>query len=365
MRQIAFTLTGAILLVSAVFAQLKVDVSLVNVVATVTDDKGLYVPDLSAEDFIVKEDGQPQTIAHLTQSDDMPVSMGIALDTSGSMERKIATATGAVERFIRTIHPDDDIFLITFSERPVVRQDFTSDRDKLAAALRKVSVGGGTALYDALDDSLRKVAKGSHDKKAVLLITDGVDTASYTTFDEAQLSVRESELLVYCIGIAPANMGTMTERNPTPPNNGGTYPGGRRGGGYPGGGYPGGVGIPIPGVPGGIPLPIPGRRPFPFQVSQRRGTGGPMNPDTVDMNILNAFADASGGKAWLLSGNWTEGRGNQVESILDEIASELRNQYSIGYYPTHPLQDGKWHRIEITAKNPKYHVRSRKEYFGK
>ena len=90
-----------------------------------------------------------------------------------------------------------------------------------------------------------------------------------------------------------------------------------------------------------------------------------MNPDTVDMNILNAFADASGGKAWLLSGNWTEGRGNQVESILDEIASELRNQYSIGYYPTHPLQDGKWHRIEITAKNPKYHVRSRKEYFGK
>ena len=90
-----------------------------------------------------------------------------------------------------------------------------------------------------------------------------------------------------------------------------------------------------------------------------------MNPDTVDMDVLNSFADASGGKAWLLSGNWTEGRGNQVESILDEIASELRNQYSIGYYPTHPLQDGKWHRIEITTKNPKYHVRARKEYFGK
>ena len=90
-----------------------------------------------------------------------------------------------------------------------------------------------------------------------------------------------------------------------------------------------------------------------------------MNPDTVDMAVLNAFADASGGKAWLLSGAWTEGRGNQVENILDEIASELRNQYSIGYYPQHPLQDGKWHRIEITAKNSRYHVRARKEYFGK
>lgn len=365
MKRFIYALIGAIVLGSAVFAQLKVDVALINVVATVTDDRGLYVPDLTAEDFIIQEDGKNQTISHLSQSDDVPVSMGITLDTSGSMERKIGTATNAVERFIRTIHPDDDIFLMTFSERPLLRQDFTSDRDKLASALRRVTVGGGTALYDALDDSLRKVRKGSHEKKAILLITDGVDTASYTRFDEAQLSVRESELLVYCIGIAPSNMGTMTERNPTPPSNGGGYPGGRRGGGYPGGGYPGGgIGIPIPGVPGGIPLPIPGRRPFQSQLLQRPGSG-PMNPDSVDMNILNAFADASGGKAWLLSGTWTEGRGNQVEKILDEIASELRNQYSIGYYPDHPLQDGKWHRIEITAKNPKYHIRARKEYFGK
>src|SRR5215467_14202378 len=128
MRRFGFALIGATLLGSAVFAQLKVDVALINVVATVTDDKGVYVPDLQAEDFIVQEDGQTQTVSHLSQSDDMPVSMGITLDTSGSMERKIATATGAVERFIRTIHPDDDIFLMTFSERPVLRQDFTADR---------------------------------------------------------------------------------------------------------------------------------------------------------------------------------------------------------------------------------------------
>jgi len=365
MWRLGLALAVGVFLTSVVLAQLKVDVALINVVATVTDDKGLYISDLMADDFVVEEDGQPQTISHLSQSDDLPVSMGITLDTSGSMERKIATATGAVERFIRTVHQDDDIFLMTFSDRPILRQDFTSDRDKLAAALRKVSVGGGTALYDALDESLRKVKKGTHDKRAILLLTDGEDTSSYISFDQAQLSVRESELLVYCIGIAPANMGPLTERPypPSGPGTGGGYPGG--GGRYPGGGrrYPGGVGIPIPGIPGGgIPLPIPGRRPMSFQTRQRRSPAG---LDTVDMTVLNAFADASGGKAWLLSGNWTEGRGNQVENILDEIASELRNQYSIGYYPSHPLQDGKWHRIEIRAKNPKYHVRARKEYFGR
>ena len=82
------------------------------------------------------------------------------------------------------------------------------------------------------------------------------------------------------------------------------------------------------------------------------------------MNVLNSFADASGGKAWLLSGTLTEGRGNQIERALDEIAAELRNQYSIGYYPSHALKDGKWHRIELRAKDSGYHVRARKDYFG-
>ena len=97
-----------------------------------------------------------------------------------------------------------------------------------------------------------------------------------------------------------------------------------------------------------------------------QGPGGSRgNVDTVDMSVLNTFADASGGKAWLLSGNWSDKRGNQIDNALDEIAAELRNQYSIGYYPSHSLQDGKWHRIEIHATNPRYHVRARKEYFGK
>ena len=127
--------------------------------ATVTGERGRYVPDLQAEDFVIEEDGQVQKITHFDQSSDLPVSMGVVLDTSGSMESKITTATNAVERFIRTIHKDDDIFLMTFSGRPELRQDFTSDRDRLAAALRRVRVSGDTALYDALDESLRKIKR--------------------------------------------------------------------------------------------------------------------------------------------------------------------------------------------------------------
>src|SRR5262245_41802569 len=234
--------------VSLAVAQLKVDVGLVNVFATVTDDKGRYVADLAPEDLIVEEDGQVQQISHFDQSNDLPVSVGILLDTSGSMERKIATATKSVERFIRTIHEDDDIFLMTFSNQPNLRQDFTDDREKLAAALRRVVVSGGTALYDALDDGLHNIKRGKHDKKAIHLITEGQDTARGITFDQAALAVRESELLVYCLGISPGSSGIFTEGSPrTSPPNRRRPSTGRRGSGTP---------FPFPGIPG-IPN-IPG-----------------------------------------------------------------------------------------------------------
>src|SRR5215469_10870322 len=130
-------LIAALLTIPMIAAQLKVDVALVNVVATITDENGHYVPDLTEDDLTVVEDGQTQKIAHLTQSDDLPVSMGIVLDTSGSMLRKIGTATSAVEKFIRTIHRDDDIFLMTFSDTPILRQDFTDNRARLASALNR------------------------------------------------------------------------------------------------------------------------------------------------------------------------------------------------------------------------------------
>src|SRR3989442_4351179 len=240
-----------IVVVPALAVQLKVDVALVNVVATVTDETGHYVSDLTEHDLVVLEDGKEQKISHFSQSNDLPVSMGVLLDSSGSMERKIGTATTAVERFIRSIHKDDDVFLMTFANRPDLRQDFTNDRERLARALNRVMVGGVTALYDALDEGLQKIKQGRHEKKAILLLTDGEDTSSFMTFDQAQSMVRESELLVYCLGISPFG-GFLSERRP------GQYPDPSRRRdprtgpsiGFP---FPG-----IPGIPGGPGRPYPG-----------------------------------------------------------------------------------------------------------
>jgi Ca-activated chloride channel family protein len=294
---------------------LRVDVRLVNITATVTDENGRYAAGLSADDFLVEEDGVIQEIAHFTQDRDIPVSVGIVLDTSGSMERKIRTAVDAVDTFIRTIHPDDDIFLMTFAGEPVLRQDFTSDRTRLSRALRSLRLAGGTALYDALDEGLQKIRSGRHDKRAILLISDGEDTSSQIGFNEALRVVRESELLVYALGIAPATFGERTDHVPF------TWP----------------------------PSTLPGRRRIPNR-NQR---------DAVDMTVLNSFADHSGGRAFLLSDTWV-GRGSQIEKVLTQVADELRSQYTLGYYPK-TSEDGRFHSIKVRTRRG-HVVRTRTGY---
>jgi VWFA-related protein len=331
------------LLAAAALAQINVNVQLVNIVATVTDNRGRYIDNLKASDFSLMEDGASQEIAHFAHSNDLPVSVGIVLDTSTSMERKISTATRAVDRFLRDIHADDDIFLMTFDQSVRLRQDFTSDRDKLGNALDKVDLASGTSLYDGVIDGLNKLRRGKYPKKAILLISDGLDTTSNSSFDRARIAVRESEALVYALGIAPdaATRGPMSEKPPVI-----TTPGRRNPSPFP--------------IPGGIPFPfpIPGQARSQFPGGNTRAS----DLDAVDMKVLNSFADSSGGKAWLIG---ADNRRTRLQEALDEIADELRNQYSLGYYPTHDLKDGKWHRIELTMKNRSYRVRYKEDYFGK
>jgi VWFA-related protein len=338
------SILALLFLVGAAGAQLRVDVRLVNVVATVTDDRGRYVSGLKAEDFGLKEDEIPQQITHFSSSSDQPVSVGIILDSSTSMERKISTATRAVDRFLRDIHPDDEIYLMTFDGSVKMRQEFTNNREKLWDALEKVKLGNSTSLYDAVIRGTDAVRKGKYPKKAVLLISDGVDTASDHDFNVARMTVRESEILVYALGIAPDGglREPMTERSPFPSP------------GAPGGRIPTNP-IPIPGVGGPFPIPLPGpgRRQFP---------GGRASMDSVDMQVLETLAEDSGGKAWYIAGS---SRRNLIQDALDEIADELRNQYNLGYYPAHDLKDGKWHRIELTLKGFDYNIRYKQEYLGK
>ncbi|HEX4999091.1 MAG TPA: VWA domain-containing protein [Terriglobia bacterium] len=330
MRKAVFALCAALTLGSAALAQLRVDVALVEIVATVTDDRGRYVSGLTADDFILEEDGVPQAIAHVTPSNNLPVSLGILLDVSSSMRRKMDTATAAIERFIRTIHEDDDIFLMTFADRSAILQEFTNDRNKLGAAMRRIQLGPNTALYDAVDDGLLHIQRAIYKKRAILLVTDGEESgASADTYNEALANVREDEVMLYCLGIAPSS---TVDDFPRPSLRGPSLGPAPRGG--PRGGFGSGF------------LPQ----------AQRRGAG---SLDTVNMEVLRAFADASGGQAWLV-----RDEGRDMDRIMDIIANELRNQYNIDYYPSRPLKDGKWHQVEIRMKNPRHTVRARKDYFG-
>ena len=305
--------TAALLLVSALLGaqlRLKSDVLLINVIATVVDGKGRTVPNLTIDDFILEEDGQPQAIKLLLPSEDLPISVGVMLDASKSMESKIRTAQRAVDRFLSIIHGDDEIFLMTFAMRASLIADFTTDRTRLRnALLTGVHVSGGTALYDSLHQGLQKVQQGRYEKKAVLLVTDGEDTTSLTRFDKALQYVREAEMLVYSIGIKGA-----------PEFDLGADPSARD-----------------------------------SRVSAR-------NTTTVDMTVLNRFGEASGGRAWEIS---EAAFGKNMDAVLDTIAAELRSQYSIGYYPTRSTKDGKWHTVRIRMKNPDYVARGRKEYLDK
>src|SRR5262249_989614 len=137
------------------------------------------------------------------QNADTPVSVRVVIDTNGSMRLKLDTAVDAVERFVRTVYSKDDIFIMGFDSEAYLLQDFTSDRAKLGKALRDADSGGGTALYDAMEQALAKIKKGSNNKRAILLVTDDQDTTSRASFAKVRQRIRESELLVYSLGIFP------------------------------------------------------------------------------------------------------------------------------------------------------------------
>ena len=305
--------TAVLLLASALLGaqlRLKSDVLLINVVATVVDGKGRTVPNLTSDDFILEEDGQPQAIQHLLPSADLPISLGVVIDASLSMQSKIRTAQRAVDRFLSMIHEDDEIFLMTFALRASVIADFTSDRTRLTNTLMSgVNLSGGTGLYDSLLQALQKVQQGRYEKKAILLVTDGEDTTSVTRFDKALQYTRESDMLVYSIGIKGAPEFDLAA-----------------------------------------------------DPSARGSTASSRNSTTVDMKVLNRFGEASGGRAWEIA---EASFGRNMDAVLDTIAAELRSQYSIGYYPTHPKKDGKWHTVRIRTKNPDYVARGRKEYLDR
>ena len=179
---------------------LKVDVDLVLVNSTVTDPLNRYVSGLESEHFQVWEDKVEQKVAYFN-AEDVPISVGVIFDVSGSMKDKIATSRNAASTFLKTGNPDDEYFLVTFANRPEVDSDFTTDVSKLQSKLLVTNAKGMTAMYDSVYLGLEKLKEGSNPKKAILLITDGEDNHSRYTYQNVKEFVKEQDVQIYGIGI--------------------------------------------------------------------------------------------------------------------------------------------------------------------
>ncbi len=176
-----------------------VNVDLVMVHTTVLDKNGHFVSGLKKDSFKLFEDGVAQNISTFSQ-EDVPISMGIIIDTSGSMRNKIDLVNKAALAFIRASNPDDEVFLIGFNDQVELLEDYTNDIDAITDALDNTVVTGGTALYDAIYLGVQKAQKGTKPKKAVVVITDGEDRDSYYKLDELVAKVQESDVQIYCVG---------------------------------------------------------------------------------------------------------------------------------------------------------------------
>ena len=306
-------------------------VELVNVTATVTDRRGRFVSGLEKDDFLVYEDDLLQEISYFSNQR-VPVSLGIVLDTSGSMEgEKMEAARDALDRFLfDLLGPDDEIFIYRFSYQPTLVHGWTSDRDSLSRALRRIQPRGGTVLYDAVADAIPVAEEGRHRKKAVVVISDGNDTNSETDERDVRQLIRESEVLVYAIGIDGDGGPRVTVGRPN------SRP-------------------PIP-----FPFPVPGggrgRSPFPtpWPGGGGRAVGG---DDRVNVSALRALTDDSGGRTEIVRDP------TDLNPATAGIADELSQQYYLAY-PSQGHRDGQWHAIDVEVHDTGHRVRARRGYFA-
>ena len=319
-------------------------VDLVNVTATVIDRNGRFVPGLRQSDFIVYEENELQDVTHFS-NERVPVSLGLVLDTSGSMAgEKLTNALMAVDRFLtKLLSPEDEIFLYKFSNYPELVQDWTTNRTALSRAIRRMNANGGTAMYDAIAESVPMAQTGQHRKRAVVLISDGNDTDSQVSLHEVKQMIRESEVMVYAVGIDGQAEDVFgfppTTRAPIPQPVPGPFPGSRR-----------------PRGPGGVILPQLPQFQWPFPQPQGRARVQ-RGDDRVNVQALREITDDSGGRTEIVRS------GRDLDMATANIADELSQQYYLGYSST-TKKDGRWHTIRVETRDRSLRVRARRGYIA-
>jgi Ca-activated chloride channel family protein len=190
----------------AVFGQdppgltLRVDTTLVQIPVAVTDSLNRFVLGLQKEDFHLLEDGVEQNVAHFS-GEDAPLSVGLAFDESASMDFKLRNSQAAVAQFLKTLNPDDEAFLVEFSDTAKVSVGFTSKPSEILDALAKSQPGGLTAMLDAIDLAVREMKKAKNARKAIVIISDGGDNHSKYTAAQIESLVREANVQIYAMGV--------------------------------------------------------------------------------------------------------------------------------------------------------------------
>ena len=303
-------------------------VELINVTATVTDDNGRFVAGLQKDDFTIYEDGKRQEVTHFS-NERVPVSLGILLDASGSMTPdKMSAARAAIDRFIfDLLGEQDELFFVEFANAPRITQQWTHDRRAISRAVSRVNPNGGTAIYDAVAESLPFASAGQNRKKALLVISDGNDTNSNVGVSELRQLIRESEVLVYALGVDGTSRNNSGRTIIRPP-----------------------VQLPIP-----IPFPFPGRRPQTTRPQVGGTWSGSNAGDRVNADALRQITDDTGGRTEIVRGF------DGLEAATARIADELSKQYYLGYSSTGD-KDGRWHAIRVDVRDRRLIVRARRGY---
>ena len=336
------------------------NVNVVNLFATVRDKQGKIVKDLAKDDFLLDEEGKPQVIKYFTQESNLPLYLGLMVDTSGSQRTVIGEErTASYQFFDQVLREDRDLaFVLHFDSEVELLQDFTSSRKDLEKALDALHVnqqqlqqrqqgqgggggypgggypgggypsggggqsrgrrGGGTDMYDAISlasDELMSKQKG---RKALILLTDGVDTGSKYTLFEGIASAQKADTLVYSVLFSDPNAYGQQGMGP-------------RMGGM---GRRGGMGR----------MPMPG------------GGGGYDRPD--GKKVLEQIARETGGRFFQVS------HSHPLDKIYAEIQEDLRSQYSIGYTPDPPSQGGIYRHVHLTSKKKNMTVVTREGYYA-
>ena len=254
-----------------------------QVTVTVTEPSGSYVTGLQKEDFKLYMDGLQRPIEFFRQDLNTPVSVGILVDTSGSMTPKIPQARAAIAQFLRDLNDKDDVFLFAFSSHPFLLQPFTTNHDLVMRRLALLHAYGQTALFDVIMQGLQMVQRGRYDKKALLVVTDGMDNTSAATVNDVVAQARRMGVLVYSIGI----------------------------------GDPSGSGI-------GLSI-------GPFVV------GGGDESEHVDAETLHTLSTESGARTYIIR---QAGDGEALRRACENISLELREQYTIGFLAPDPTAGG-------------------------